>query len=63
MIKLYEYVKMKLYYLGAFEHPLVVQLFYIIDADIERIRDLQAQVEKLRQENKILRANCVQLIN
>ena len=30
MIKLYEYIKMKLFYLGAFEHPLVAQLFYII---------------------------------
>ena len=54
---------MKLYYLGAFEHPLVAQVFCIIDADIERLPDLQAQVEKLRQENKILRANFVQLIN
>ena len=47
---------MKLYYLGAFEHPLVAQVFYILDADIERLRDLQAQVERLRQENKVLRA-------
>jgi hypothetical protein len=56
MIKLHEYIKIRLFYLGCFEHPLVAQVFYIIDADIERLRDLQAQVERLRQENKILRA-------
>jgi hypothetical protein len=63
MIKLYEYIKIRLYYLGCFEHPLVTQVFYIIDADIEKIRDLQAQVERLRAGNKILRAKYVQLLN
>ncbi len=50
MIKLYEYIKIRLFYLGCFEHPLVAQVLYIIDADadIEKIRDLQAQVVKLR---------------
>jgi hypothetical protein len=50
MVKLYEYIKMKLYNLGEFEHPVVAQLFYILDADIEKVRDLQAQVVKLRAE-------------
>ena len=63
MIKLYEYIKIKLYYLGCFEHPLVAQLFYIIDADIERLRDLQAEIKRLRARNKQLRAEYVQLIN
>ncbi len=50
MIKLYEYIKIKLYYIGCFEHPLVAQLFYILDAEVEKCRELEDEYKRLRAE-------------
>ena len=63
MVKLYEYIKIRLFYLGYFEYPLIAQVFYILDAEIEKVRDLEAQLEKLQAENKALRANYVQILD